>query len=227
MPVNLIKKIIKRIARPPRNRESFLMNMIKYMKMGGGGALLDVGCGNNSPFIIKSILPDIFYTGIDIQSYNQTKPNLADRYIMVNPELFAETIASMENCFDIVISSHNLEHCDKRWETLDAMIKSLKSGGFLYIAFPCGNSITFPSRALCLNYFDDTTHKENPPEYNFVIERLKRNNMDILFSSKSYKPIIMYLIGFFFESLSKKQKRTSYGTWQYWGFETIIWAKKK
>ena len=36
--------------------------------------ILDVGCGSNSPYLVKSLFPDCTYTGIDVDDYRQ--PNL-------------------------------------------------------------------------------------------------------------------------------------------------------
>lgn len=213
-----IKKYLRKFLLP-HGKDRFLM------MINSKGSLLDVGCGNNSPYHIKSMLPDVYYTGIDIGDYNQEKPNIADKYILTDPDQFADTIAGMPDSFDAVISSHNLEHCNHRDKTLDAMIKALKPGGFIYLAFPTEKSVNFPSRKGTLNYFDDTTHKENPPDFNKIIKTLNENDIKIIFASSSYKPFILYSIGFLLEHLSMKRKTTPF-TWAYYGFEAIIWAKK-
>jgi SAM-dependent methyltransferase len=216
------KKIFWKIAEPKYCKSGFL-KIINH-----NGKLLDAGCGNNSPYYIKTKYPDIVYTGIDVGDYNQTKPNLADNYIVVKPEKFAEAIANIPELFDTVISSHNLEHCNDRDKTLDAMIKVLKPGGYLFLSFPTEESVNFPGpRKGTLNYYDDKTHRDKPPEYEKIISKLKTNNMEILFASKSYKPFLLFLIGFFLEWKSRKDKEVKTWTWAYWGFETIIWAKKK
>jgi SAM-dependent methyltransferase len=216
----ILNKTIWKIIEPKYSKSSFLK------KINHKGNLLDVGCGNNSPYNTKKEYPGIMYTGIDVGDYNQTKINLADDYIVVKPENFAEAIASMPKLFDTVISSHNLEHCNDREKTLDSIIKILKPGGYLFLSFPTEESINFPSRKGTLNYYDDSTHKDKPPEYDKIISKLKTNNIQILFANKSYKPFFWYLIGFFLEWKSKKDKEVKTWTWAYWGFETIIWAKK-
>jgi len=223
-PLNKLRDILWQISRPPHGRDMFLKKLANK-----NGTLLDVGCGNDSSYRIKTKYPDIKYTGIDIGDYNQTKPILADRYILTSPDTFAEKIAEMENTFDTVISAHNLEHVNNREETLIAMTKTLRGGGVLYLSFPTAKSINFPGpREGTLNYFDDKTHKNMPPDFDKVIMTLKRHGMKILFSSRSYKPFIMYLIGFFLEWKSKRRRKiySNTATWAYWGFESIIWAKK-
>ena len=102
------------IVDPRYSRNNF------YKIIDKKGYLLDVGCGNNSPYIMKSMFPDIYYTGIDIGDYNQTAPNLADEYIIADPNKFADTILNLDKKYDTVISSHNLEHCNDREKTLEA-----------------------------------------------------------------------------------------------------------
>lgn len=189
--------------------------------------VLDVGCGNNSPSHIKSIIPCCNYTGIDVSDYNQTKPNVADNYILVSPAEFADKIAAMEGQFDVVISAHNLEHCNQREATLSAMLKALRPQGRLYLAFPSEKSVDFPSRGGTLNYYDDKTHLSTPPLfYKQIIETLKCNGMKILYSTPTHRPLIPRLIGFIKEPFSRRNNKTDYFTWCYYGFQTVIWAEK-
>jgi len=214
-----IKTIIGRfITDPPHSK-------YKFLRLNPKGKLLDVGCGNVTPFKIKSKFPDIFYTGIDICDYNQQMSNL-DEYIITTPDEFADTIMNMSAEFDMVISSHNLEHCNDREKTLLAMVKVLKVGGYLYLAFPSENSVNFPNRKGCLNYYDDPTHKDLPPNFDEIIKTLEANNLKIIFAKKSYKPFCERIIGFLLERKSKQKGEIKDGTWSYWGFVSVIWAKK-
>ena len=214
------RKIIAKIVKP-HSKSNFLR------KINSSGKLLDVGCGNDSSYNAKKKCPNIHYTGIDIVDYNQQKTNLSDEYIITTPEKFADTIANMSMRYDAVVSSHNLEHCNDRENTLIAMVKVLKSGGYLYLSFPTENSVNFPSRKGTLNYYDDPTHKDAPPNFDKVMTFLKANNMEIIFASKSYKPFFLYIMGALLEWKSKKDKKVKSWNWAYWGFEVVIWAKKK
>jgi len=146
-----MKKFIKDRILNSKYKDAFL----RRFKNRDGLKLLDVGCGNNSPFYVKKQLPLVNYTGIDIGDYNQDKPNLADRYLITTPELFSEEIDKFNNCFDIVISAHNLEHCNHPIKTLESMINATKSGGGIFLSFPCARSVGFPQRKGTLNYYDD------------------------------------------------------------------------
>ena len=191
--------------------------------------LLDVGCGNNSPIRVKSILNKIYYVGIDVGNYNQSKESqqkYADEYIIVNSSYFANKISTFNNLFDVVISSHNIEHCEEPQKVLLAMIKALKKDGRLFMSFPSEESLNFPSRNGTLNFYDDPTHR-TLPNWNDIIDTLQSNGMQLTFAKKSYQPFFFKTIGKLNEHRSSKTKMILPGIWEYYGFESIIWAKKK
>ncbi|NNN19522.1 MAG: methyltransferase domain-containing protein [Acidimicrobiaceae bacterium] len=195
-------------------------------KLNSNSSILDVGCGNNSPFCTKQILPDCIYTGLDVGDYNQTKPLLADNYVITTPQNFSKEIAKFSKAFDAVISSHNLEHCDDREMTLTAMLEALKIGGKLYLSFPCEQSVNFPQRGGTLNYYDDSTHKLSPPNFNETLSYIKRKGFEIVYAERNYSPKILSLVGRACEPLSKLRNKNMTGTWEYYGFESIIIAEK-
>jgi SAM-dependent methyltransferase len=206
----------------PKGMAGFLNSVVK------NGKLLDVGCGNQSPFRIKAQRPDVFYVGLDIGDYNQSAncQRYADQYIITSPELFDAKIVDFPDSFDAVISSHNLEHCDQPEKTLRAILASLKRGGRLYLSFPCEDSISFPSRNP-LNFFDDPTHT-HPPEFNHTVEAIRSAGFNIEFVAKRYRPPIPFLLGLLLEPLGYLLKRNMpvRSTWALYGFETVIWASR-
>ena len=94
------------------------------------------------------------------------------------------------------------------------------------MSFPCEESVHFPSRKLTLNYFDDTTHTGNPPVFDDVLNTLERNGFYLLYSTRSYQPLALSVLGFLQEPLSRAINNNMQGTWAYYGFESIIWATK-
>jgi len=203
-----------------QSKESFLQTLPEDAK------ILDVGCGNNSPYQTKQILPKCNYTGLDVGDYNQTKPLLADTYIISSPEGFASEIAKFSSEFDAVVSTHNIEHCNDRTAVFDAMLAAVKCGGFLYLAFPCESSVNFPARGGTLNYYDDETHKDVPPDFDSLIETLRSKKFKIKYSVRRYRPWFHYLIGMLNEGSSRRENKTYYSTWAYYGFESIIIAQR-
>jgi hypothetical protein len=51
--------------------------------------------------------------------------------------------------------------------------------------------------------------------------------MKIIYSKQKYQPIVLCIAGYIMEYMSKKQGKNMSCTWDYYGFETIIWAKKE
>ena len=215
----MFSKLIHKLIRP-RGKVSFLAQLDPMSK------ILDVGCGNNSPSLVKKILPKCEYTGIDVGDYNQNSSNFADYYILTTPDYFHHAIKELPSNFDAVISAHNIEHCEQRMETLQSMLDVMNRGSMLYISFQSEKTTSFPSRVGTLNYYDDPTHKDVPPNYDLLVKKLQSSDCEIIFASKSYKPIILRAVGFINETLSFMTKRVRLGTWEYYGFETVIWAKK-
>lgn len=211
---------IKKFLRP-RGKIDFLTLLPK------NSFLLDVGCGSNSSRLVKEVLPFCTYTGVDIIDYHQTKPSMADFYVVTTPDNFSNFISTFKNKFDAVISSHNLEHCNDRVEVIENMLNSLKVGGFIYLSFPSDSSINFFSRRGTLNYFDDPTHQGLPPDFNSILSKLEQFNFELIFISKNYKPYLLSIFGFFMEPLSILFSRNMIGTWEYYGFESIIIARKR
>jgi SAM-dependent methyltransferase len=215
-----ITSVLKTIVRP-RGRYSFLAKLKQNCE------IFDIGCGNNSPFFIKNTLPSCIYTGIDIVDCDQETLKLADKYIVADQDTFADEIFKFHECFDAVISSHNIEHCNDREKTLAAMLQAVKPRGQLFMAFPSESSVGLPSREGCLNYYDDGTHLFSPPDFENFIRTITTSGFTIEYAAKQYKPFLDWVRGLINEPKSRKQNKVIAGTWAYHGFESIIWAKKK
>jgi len=206
----------------PQGKQAFLLKLNKKSK------ILDLGCGNASVLGIKSVLPDCEYFGIDVEDYNQTEytRNLMDHYIICDSNKFAKEIKKIKVNFDAVISCHNLEHCDDLEETLKSIIEVTGVNGSIYLSFPSNSTINYPSRIGTLNYFDDNTHKDNPPNFEKILSTLEQNGCEISFSIEQYKPFLLRVLGLLLEPASYLLKRNLPGTWELYGFESVIHAKK-
>ena len=221
------EKILKKWIRfQPYHLEHFLYKY-GYLKQK---RLLDLGCGNDSVRRVRLHCgQDIVYSGLDVGDYNLNDDSKTEmnEYVVVQPEQFAETILRWENQEDIVISSHNLEHCNEPDVVLKNITRALKKGGYLYMAFPSEESVNFPKGFQgCLNFYDDPTHQK-VPEWEKTINTLKENGMKIIYQSKNYQPEIMKQVGEINWDMSNEMKRVLPGIWAYFGFESIIWAKKR
>lgn len=147
-----------------------------------------------------------------------------DDYIITTPEKFADNLLLL-GTFDAITISHTLEHCFDWQAVVTNVSECLVPGGKLFLSFPSSSSLNFPSRKGTLNFRDDPTHVD-------VIKlvdcekTLKDCKLKITVKHQNYRPLFWWIYGAINEFKSKKQKRVLKGTWAYWGFETVMWAKK-
>ena len=86
--------------------------------------------------------------------------------------------------------------------------------------------MNFPKREGTLNYYDDPTHLDLPPDFELITEIFKDKGLRIVFSQRNYKPLILGFIGIFTNFISFFTKKVYVGLWERWGFESIIIAEK-
>lgn len=192
--------------------------------------VLDVGCGNGSPAWFRSVRSDLYYVGVDVGDCNQpSDPHwYADEYVICTAQDFAATLGRYAGQMDAVVSNHNLEHCNEPERVIDAMVRALRPGGRLYLAFPCEESVRFPKRRGCLNFFDDSTH-QHVPSWRKTIDALSGRGCEITFRAKRYRPFPLWLRGLAMEPISIARRRTmpDGSTWALYGFESVIWAQTR
>lgn len=215
--VSFFKKTLR-----PRGLRSFLSAIKKK-----NCKILDVGCGNQNSFFIKTLKPDSVLYGIDVTDFNQTEESkgLFDHYMIERPEMFDRSIQNIEQNFDIIISNHNIEHCNDPENTFRAMVDRTAVGGHLFIVTPSVYSINFPSRGGGLNFYDDPTHQKNPVDL-MKLFKSESKRLECMYYCESSKPFIWYCIGGVQEFISRKLDRILLGTYDYYGFEQIMWIKK-
>ncbi len=202
-----------------KNRRRFLSELPQR------ATVFDVGCGNDSPYLFKSLRPDIRYVGLDVGDYRQSHdPNsYADEYVSVPAAQFLGEIQRREGQFDAVVSSHNLEHCDDQDRVVTAMAECLRPGGRIFLAFPSAATLRFPSRVGALNFWDDPTHVR-PPNYQRVLDLLGGAGVEVDFAAERFRPLTWAAVGLLMEPVSRLRKKSMVGTWALWGFETTIWG---
>jgi SAM-dependent methyltransferase len=129
---------------------------------------------------------------------------------------------------EAVVSAHNLEHCDDPDAVLEAMLASLGSGGRIFLAFPCEESVGFPKRRGCLNFFDDPTH-QTVPAWESILRKLREQGLTIEYSRKRYRPWLLAALGLVLEPLAALTGRNLPGGvgWALYGFESVIWARRR
>ncbi len=219
---------------PTRLRHGLVTRLRPHGKLAflrslpSGAHILDVGCGNNSPRDAKILRPDLVYHGLDVSDYNQQGSTpYADTYTLVKPEEFVQAIGRFEGRLDAVVSSHNIEHCNDPQGVLDAMVRALRPGGRLFLAFPCEESVFFPKRRGTLNFFDDETHRE-VPSWSGVLTLLRASGVRTDLACRRYRPLLLATLGLVLEPVGWLTSRNmpASSTWALYGFESVIWAHR-
>jgi len=189
--------------------------------------ILDIGCGNHSPTLIKSILPSCNYTGVDIDYYNLDENDrlVADNLFIFPKEGFFDCIEKLNIKYDLILATHLIEHLDDPKLLFRTASKLLKKDGILLVTTPNVNSINFPSSNGTLNYYDDKTHLEMPILFVHVYEYCKLNNLLIYKFKLGSTSLLSKIIGLPFELIRKVLKKNIFTTWSYWGFEDIYIIK--
>ena len=194
-----------------------------------GATVLDVGCGNSSPSVIKNFREDLKYSGADIGDYMITSVDkgLMEQYVVSPPAKFADAIRAFDQEFDLVLSSHNLEHCNDSEGVLNAMCNVVKRGGYIHLSFPSAASVNLPSRDGCLNFYDDPTHK-TVLNFDHLVGQLSYRHFQVIRAVRRNRGTwwLGWLIGALQEPWSYASDKVRSYTWCFWGFESIIVARR-
>ena len=97
------------------------------------GKLLDIGCGNGTFLkVFGTSYPDWKMMGMEVDDRDKTMiesiPGVTGLH--VGP------IESLDNCFDMIVMIHALEHIPSPIQYLQSLLKYLKPGGLLFIEAP-------------------------------------------------------------------------------------------
>lgn len=187
--------------------------------------MLDVGSGADSAFKAKLLNPSITYDGVDVVSYGGENAGCMNRLYLADGNEFARCIEGIEGDYDLVMSYHNIEHCEAPFETLRAMCSKVKKGGVLYLAFPSVASVNFPERQGTLNFYQDKTHIWMPDPAALMNE-MRSCDLEIVRCQEPLRNPVEYVFGALLEPLSRWRRRLYFGTWAYWGFETVIVGRR-
>jgi SAM-dependent methyltransferase len=195
-------------------------------------SILDVGCGNHSPTITKHWFPGCRYTGVDIAEYNLDDGDhlLMDRFVIVGADGAGYEQIEGES-FDLIVMNHVMEHMADPYAVLERICRSLRPGGYIYLAFPSVRSLALPSACdTALNFCDDPTHIRIP-DVRAVAQALLDNGVRVLRAGRSWD-MPRYLVGAALYPCALVRRYFSgqmsgRGLWQFLGFEDMVLGQRR
>jgi SAM-dependent methyltransferase len=148
--------------------------------------ILDIGCGNGSPTLTKRWFPGCHYTGADIQRYKLSNDDVAamDEFFQLGADGSGYNVIP-DASYDLVILNHVIEHMQAPEPIVAMLCRKLKTGGFIWIAFPSKRSLTLPQSVdETLNFYDDPTHVYLP-DVDEVAKILEANAVTVIDAGRS------------------------------------------
>jgi len=212
-------------------RYFFLPNKVNkiYWHLNGKKVnVLDIGCGNHSATIFKSLFKSIKYYGVD-KTYDYRNSindfELMEKFYKI--DLDTQNLNKIpNNFFDVIIFSHVIEHLRNGYKALSDIIKKLKRKGIIYLETPSIKSVNFP-HIVGLNFYDDFTHIKP-----YFIERINKFLINNKFSiieigrHRSLSKTLMTPLIFFYNLFLTKDKNIGGSFWDIYGYAVyVIWRK--
>lgn len=120
---------------------------------------LDIGCGNNSPMIMRHWFPQLRYDGIDIGPVDElgAAREHIDHYFQKN--LDHDRLEDVpEQHYDAVVFSHVIEHLHYGLQALEEIATKVAPGGYIFVETPSLRTLALPHAKGFLHFHDDATH---------------------------------------------------------------------
>jgi len=184
--------------------------------------ILDVGCGNHSPRIIKHHIPNCIYHGIEKDKMNVDKYDEMAADNLFYFDLEGDELKNLEDSmYDFVIISHVIEHLNNGFDVIKVVKDKMKTKGILYVELPSEKSLFLPSAIGTLNYFDDDTHI-NFVSFNLIIQWFTELNLIVLESGikrdiRKIFTVPLHIPNQIY-SIVKNRKLSANGLWDLLGF---------
>lgn len=123
--------------------------------------IVDAGGGPLDALKAKRLFRACWYEGINIEALptSSREREAYDRYHVLDLD---ETDLGFlpDRSFDLVVSSHTIEHLKDGVATVRRLCTKVGPGGFLYLEWPSVESVTFPVRGFGVRFDDDGTHRQ-------------------------------------------------------------------
>lgn len=193
-----------------------------------GASVLDVGCGTRSPSKTKSRYPGCVYDGLDMnREYGLDERDFAlcRTFYMINLENISELAQIPDSSYDVVVSTHVIEHVHNSPAVILELCRKLKPGGVIYLETPSERSLRLPSMPGTLNFYDDGTHVHlwRMAELREVVER---GGCTVLNSgyARMARRVILTPASYIYRRLTRQQPAIA--LWDITGFAHFVLAKR-
>ncbi len=173
-------------------------------------------------------MPRCLYYGIDItRDYNYRPDDFALMEGFWEKDLTQLQFNDIpDSFFDAILMTHIIEHLHNGDKVIEALLKKLKPGGYIYIEYPSARSVNFPSKQGTLNFYDDPTH----------VRIFTLNELELLLEEKGCRivkaAIRRDIRNIFLMPVKMIHNRIKYGYvmasvyWDWYGFAEFVWAQK-
>jgi SAM-dependent methyltransferase len=206
---------------------------IKFLRpLPRNASILDVGCANHSPTILKHWLPECEYHAVDREFSHLDEADLRAIDQRWTIDLEVEDLGQLQRGrYDAVIFSHVIEHLGNGLEVLALLSSLLKPGGLIYIEAPSWRSIYFPPGEGTLNFYDDSSHVRLYPIWE-IGAVCRAQGLTVRRCGRVFDPIkaILYLpfvVPMQLYSLARYGKWSAHGgAWNYLGFADYVLAER-
>jgi SAM-dependent methyltransferase len=221
-----VKNLVPIVLGSPRNRL-----LLSAFSTDSRISVLDVGGGMGMSLNeISSVFPNVEYSCVDLieeDDFLQKNHGRFKNYWKIN-------LASLDfgqipdNYFDVVICSHIIEHLFNGDAVLQSMSKKIKLGGYIYVEYPCQNSLHLPSMPGTLNFMDDNTHCRLYTEVELVNLFIRNGVLPIKSGvRRNWIRILVFPLLIIYKILFRNIKSTiAYEFWDICGFAEFIFAQR-
>ncbi len=200
----------------------------KYSRRFEQVRILDIGCGTVYPQLFRLAFgTECEYVGLD---KFPARVELGDKVGLFDirfADLEKDVLRSLPPAekYSVINFSHVIEHLDNGNEVLAALREHQEMGGLLYVETPSDRSLGFPSRAGCLYFYDDDTHKRV-----YTLEEMEQtllnSGYEILRIGIRHDPFRVAIAPFVWISLVLAGRKIKGGNlWDIVGFAHYILAK--
>lgn len=119
--------------------------------------IVDIGCGSGS--ILHYLRDELKYTNVVGYDLNSNNINFASRFRNIELENYDIYTLKINNKFDVIITTENIEHVSKPVEYINKIKNFIKPNGFLFLTTPHNDETATKLMGLSGDHFCAPNHQ--------------------------------------------------------------------